>query len=150
MTAKKFLQQIPILDRKIKLDFRRLDELRELSMKVSSSNYEQNRNPNMAQEAPFAKAIEKIDEMERSIEEEIGACMDFKKTALGMIHSVPDFDQREVLEMRYIGKMSWEDIAAERRFTTRWVYKIHGQALKAFEEIWSESLENCSVQFTCV
>ena len=142
MTAKEYLRQIGIMDRKINLDLRRLKELRELSMKISGGGFEQSYNPNKAQEAPFAKTTEHVMDMERKITEEIDAYVDFKEKALTMIREVPDFDQREILEMRYVQQMSWEAISAERHYTKRWVYQLHGSALRAFEIILEAHREN--------
>ena len=142
MTVKEYLQQIGIMDRKINLDLRRLDELRELSMKISGGGFDQSYNPNKAQEAPFTKTIGRVMDLERKITEEIDAYVDFKEKALAMIREVPDFDQREVLEMRYARQMSWDAISAERHYSKRWVYQLHGSALQALENILGERGEN--------
>ena len=138
MTAKEYLRKVGIMDRKINLDLRRLEELRDLSMRISGGGFEQHFNPNKAKDAPFAKTMDRVIDMERKITEEIDAYVDFKEKALGLIREVPDCEQREVLEMRYVGQMTWEEIASECHYTTRWIYKLHGFALQAFEKIMAE------------
>lgn len=144
MTAKEYLRQIGIMDRKINLDLRRLEELRDLSTRISGSGFEQNHNPNRPREAPFVKSMNRIIDMERKITEEIDAYVDFKEKAVDMIRKVSDFSQREVLEMRYGGQMSWEDIAAETGRSLRSVYRIHGVALLSFENLLQTHCEKNS------
>ena len=141
MTAKEYLRRAGIMDRKINLDLRRLEELRDLSTKLSGGSFEQSFNPNKAQEATFAKTMDRIIDLERKITEEIDAYVDFKETALGMIREVPDFDQRELLEMRYVGQMSWEEISARSGRSLRSVYRIHGMALLAFAAVLAAHTE---------
>ena len=67
--------------------------------------------------------------------------VDFKARATELIRMVPDFSQREILEFRYLARHTWDDIAAERCYTTRWVYELHGRALQAFDRILEETGE---------
>ena len=144
MTAKEYLRQVGIMDRKINLDLRRLEELRNLSMRISGGGFEQSFNPNKATEAPFVKSMDRIIDLERKITEEIDAYVDFKETALGMIRKVPDFDQRELLEMRYVGQMSWEEISARSGRSLRSVYRVHGMALLSFASVLAADAEKNS------
>ena len=138
MTAKECLRQIGTMDRRISLDVRRLEELRQLSEKISGGGFERSFNPNRAQEAPFVKTMDRVMDLEQKITKEIDDYIAFKEQALEMIRRVADFDQREVLEMRYVRRMPWEKIAADMRYSIRWVYVLHSRALQAFEQIMAE------------
>ena len=45
------------------------------------------------------------------------------------IRSVDDDTLEEVLELRYLQYMKWEDIASTINRDLRWVYRLHGKAL---------------------
>ena len=46
------------------------------------------------------------------------------------IDALKEEDEREVLVMRYIVGMRWEDIAGQMGYATSHVYKLHGRGLK--------------------
>lgn len=48
---------------------------------------------------------------------------------------VPDPVQRQVLTLRYISRMKWEDIAIEVAYSYRHLERIHGEALAAVQAI---------------
>ena len=145
MTAKEYLTRLKDMDRQIDLDLRELEQWRALSTRLTGGASEERRSPNRATEAPFVKCVEKIAELERKITEEVDALVDFKAEALDMIRRIPDFDQREVLEMRYLGGAAWSDIAEKRHFTTRWILRLHSRGLAALEKILREQKSAASV-----
>ena len=49
------------------------------------------------------------------------------------IRCVKDEDEQEVLRMRYIKGMKWEEVAVKMNYSYRGVLKIHGKALENFE-----------------
>ena len=42
-------------------------------------------------------------------------------------------DEREVLRLRYIKGLKWEEVALKMNYSWKWVHKIHGRALQNFE-----------------
>lgn len=46
------------------------------------------------------------------------------------IKQLEDEDERDILFYRYIKGMEWWEIARTMDFTERWVYELHGRALK--------------------
>lgn len=49
------------------------------------------------------------------------------------IRCMKDEDEQEVLRMRYIKGMKWEEVAEKMKYSYRGVLKIHGRALENFE-----------------
>ena len=49
------------------------------------------------------------------------------------IRCVKDEDEQEVLRLRYIKGMKWEEVAVKMNYSYRGVLKIHGKALENFE-----------------
>lgn len=71
MTAKEYLNQARHLDAFISCRLRELDYWQDLSGSVSGSNYEPHYNPNHPTEAPFVRCLEKIDDIQRDVDEKI-------------------------------------------------------------------------------
>lgn len=49
------------------------------------------------------------------------------------IRQMENEDEREVLRLRYIKGMKWEEAALKMNYSWKWVHKIHGRALQNFE-----------------
>lgn len=47
-------------------------------------------------------------------------------------------NHRMVLRERYLCSKRWEEIAVEQSFDLRWVHRLHGRALKEFEEVHAD------------
>ena len=49
------------------------------------------------------------------------------------IHQMENEDEQEVLRLRYIKGLKWEEVALRMNYSWKWVHKIHGRALQNFE-----------------
>ncbi len=49
------------------------------------------------------------------------------------IRQMKNEDEQEVLRLRYIIGMKWEEIAVKMNYSWKWVHKIHGRALMNFK-----------------
>ena len=52
-----------------------------------------------------------------------------------VIYRVADARNAEVLQRRYIRLQTWESIAADMKFDSRYIYKLHGKALVEVDKI---------------
>ena len=68
----------------------------------------------------------------RDIEHEARRLRKYLAQANKVIGRIMDAREREVLELRYLCGHTWEEIANRLHFTSRWVHKIHKEALEAF------------------
>ena len=119
MTAKEYLNQARHLDALIHCRLREIDYWRDLSSNVSSSSFEEHYNSNRSTEAPFAKCIEKIDEIQHDVADKA-------------IDNMNSRDEQLVLRYRYLEGFSWEEIAQMLCVSVRTVHRIHGSALQNF------------------
>lgn len=132
MTAKEYLNQARHLDALINCRLREIDYWRELSSSVSGSNFEPHYNPNRPTEAPFVKCLEKIDEIQRSVEEKIAYLVRLKEEINTAIDKLENRDEQLVLRYRYLDDCTWEEISRMLNVSLRTVYRIHGSALQNF------------------
>ena len=80
MTAKEYLNQAREIDALIHSKLRELDYWRDLSRRISGSHFEEQHNPNRPSDAPFARCICKIDELERDISHMVDEYVDLQKS----------------------------------------------------------------------
>ena len=62
-----------------------------------------------------------------------------KNLIIGQIDSIENEDYYNILFSRYIEKKTFEVIATEMKYSWRQIIRLHGKALKAFEEKYGNS-----------
>lgn len=127
MTKKEFLNQYLNAEKEIGIKLDQISRLRELSTKITQTLTPDKVKSNS--ENRLESSVSKIVDIER----EIGASIDqLERTRLqveSVINSVPNVNQRNVLRLRYISGMKWEQIAVKLNYDYRWVLRLHGKAL---------------------
>lgn len=78
-------------------------------------------------------AYAKIDEMERKLDKLIDTYVDKKNHILGQIDGIEDEMLYNILFARYIERKTFEKIATELEYSWRQIIRLHGKALKQFE-----------------
>lgn len=81
------------------------------------------------------EAALKIIALKNEINQKIDRFVDLKRDVEAIIDKIQDADQVKVLRKRYFEYKPWELIALEVGCQYRNVHYIHGNALKAFQEI---------------
>lgn len=132
MTAKEYLNQARHLDALIHCRLREIDYWRDLSSSVSGSNFEERHNPNRPTEAPFVRCLEKIDEIQHSVEEKVAYLICLKEEINKAIDKLENRDEQLLLRYRYLDNCTWEEIAAMLNMSIRSVHRIHSMALQHF------------------
>lgn len=132
MTAKEYLNQARHLDALIHCRLREIDYWRDLSSSVSGSSFEEHHNPNRPTEAPFVRCLEKIDEIQHSVEEKVAYLICLKEEINKAIDKLENRDEQLLLRYRYLDNCTWEEIAAMLNMSIRSVHRIHSMALQHF------------------
>ena len=127
LTKKEFLNQYLNAEKEIGIKLDQIARLRELSTKITQTLTPDKVKSNS--ENRLESSVSKIVDIER----EIGTSIDqLERTRLqveSVINSVPNVNQRNVLRLRYISGMKWEQIAVKLNYDYRWVLRLHGKAL---------------------
>ena len=135
MTIKDYLNRARILDAQINRHLHELEYWRGISRGLSGCGYEAGGSTNRSSEPVFVKCAGIIIELEKKINYEIDELIEVKNSILTCIQHLDSLDHCKVLELRYLRFRTWEQIAEELGFSKRWVYKLHGQALKKLDTI---------------
>lgn len=138
MTTKDYLNQISRLNRMINNKLTEITQLRELSCSISAIGSEE-KVKSSSDPDKIGSTYAKIDEMERNLDKTIDEYTDKKNLIIRQIDSIEDEDYYNILFSRYIEKKTFEVIATEMNFSYRNVTRLHGRALKAFEDKYGET-----------
>ena len=137
MTAKEYLQQIYFLHRKIKRMEDRREQLRSdlYSIGSPSGKMDADKVQTTLSGDTMLRLIAKVDQAERDILFEMSTLLDAKDRIVKQIEGMKNEKHKDVLFKRYVMFERWEKIAVDMDITVRYVYKLHGSALKEFEKI---------------
>ena len=133
MTTKEYLNQISRLNRMINNKLSELAELKELSKSISAVSNKERVQTSMERDK-IGNTLSKIDEMEREIDKMIDSYSDKRTHIIGQIDSMEDENSYDILFSRYIEKKTFEKIADTKKYSFRQIIRLHGIALKQFEE----------------
>lgn len=130
MTSKEYLSQVYHLELKIKQLKLRSKEFERLSFTVPGSNYDGIRvDGTHNQEAPYVKWIVKKSEVDGKIGSLQIELERLKVEILGFIEKMDNEDYKNVLIMRYLDTLTWEEIAENLFCSTSTVKRWHKVAL---------------------
>lgn len=133
MTAKEYLRQAYRLNELIDSRITELEHLRDYSTRLTSCSFEGERvGKSRSTEAPFARIIEKIVDLEKVINRDIDRYVDLKTEMNAAIDRVSNVDERLLLRYRYLNNYNWDDIAQLLNVSGRTVHRIHSTALYNF------------------
>lgn len=133
MTTKEYLNQISRLNRMINNKLAEISQLRELSCSISAVSTEERvrSTPNLDR---IGSTYAKIDEMERNLDKIIDDFTEKKQKIISQIDSMENENVYNVLFSHYIEKKSFEKISVEMDYSYRQTIRLHGKALRQFEE----------------
>ena len=115
----------------INSDLEELAELRMFSESISSPNFSGMPSSGTRDVEPtFARAINKIVDLENHINAEITRLVDLKMEIRSVINELIDGDEKLLLKYRYINFYTWEDICAKMNVSMRTAHRIHAAALE--------------------
>ena len=128
MTAKEYLSQAFILDKRIQVKERRLEWLKNHASYVSN-NLTEVVKFSLSHRSAVEEAVVKIVDLEKELMNDINKMIELKKEIAYIIRSVNNIECETLLEMRYLTFMNWEEIAAQLNYSNHYIYHLHRKAL---------------------
>lgn len=132
MTAKEYLRQAYIIDRRIQLDTEKLEAARS-AVYGRAVRYENDGVKLVPRGNVTESAILRVVDLEEHLNAEIDELTAKRQEIERAVNAVPSEVQREVLTRRYLLYQKWEVIAEEMNYGVRHVHKIHSAALQCFQ-----------------
>ena len=74
-------------------------------------------------------AMQQLAEISREIDEKAARARTVRSQIRACISRMPDVRLRQLLRLRYINGLNFDQIAERMHYSWRWVIKLHGQAL---------------------
>lgn len=131
--AVEFLSQARHIDVRINNKLEELSSLKALAEKVTVT-YRKDMVDGSRDVHKREGIICKIVDLQAAINADIDRLIDLRIAMHERIESLPDAEGRNVLEMRYIKLMKWNEIAAAMGYSLRRVHDFHDRAVQALEE----------------
>lgn len=129
MTAKEYLSQGRQIERRINYQLKEATYQRKMAESISSASLEMHYDPNGRTETPFIRSLERAWKAEQKADAEIDRLYDLREQMAAVISTVPDDNERLVLNHRYLHNMSWEEIGEALNIDRTTVYRRHNRAL---------------------
>ncbi len=140
MTAKEYLQQIKKLECQIKNKQLEKEAIWNSMKGCSAINYEPKEGsgtPNT--KSPQEKYYPLLERYEKEIETDIERLVELKKEVISVIDQLDNADEVNLLYMRYVQLMKWEDIAKKMNLSYKHTHRIHARALENVDNIIHEN-----------
>ena len=132
MTAKEYLRQIAVLDAKIKRRQTEIEELKAAATHITTVFDENKVWTAGGANDKIADIVTRWVVMEQNVAEMLDQLMDLRHKIIGEIHQLTDDRYIRILEMRYVDRETFEQIAVNMQYDIRWIYRLHGYALQEF------------------
>ena len=130
MNAKEYLSQAYRIDQRINSKLEQAVSLRELAKKATAtlSNIPHKPNKNTR---TLENIIVKIIDLENEINQDIDELVDLKREIVTIIKQIENPVYQTLLELRYLGYKSWEQIAVEMGYSLQHVFRLHERSLQS-------------------
>lgn len=132
--AKKYLQQIRLLDVRINTKLEEVQHLKDMLCRITPT-LKPDTGSGGGTSDKLGDAVARIVDLEREINAAIDKYADEKTAVSSMLDKLNDPDQLAVLHGRYVQYKSFEQISIDMSMTYRNICYIHGKGLQAVNEI---------------
>lgn len=138
MTAKEYLNRVRRQNYILKQVEKEMNEVRAdiLTLRASSLSEHVSGSKN----SDTADKYIRLESYMEKVNAEWDKLIDMRNAAKDLIGAMPDPMHRAVLYARYINGQRWEDIAMDMHYSWKGIFKLHGQALRVFDQMHGDKL----------
>lgn len=138
MTAKEYLNRVRRQNYILKQTEKELNEIRAdiLTLRASSLSEHVSGSKN----SDTADKYIRLESYMEKVNAEWDKLIDMRNAAKDLIGAMPDPMHRAVLYARYINGQRWEDIAMDMHYSWKGIFKLHGQAMRVFDQMHGDKL----------
>lgn len=135
MDTKQYLSQVERLEKMIQNKLSEIYQLKTMACSVTVSN-DNERVQTSSDKDRLGSTIVKIIDLEKETDRLIDSFVDKRNHIIEQIDGIEDMNMYHVLSARYVGRKTFDDIAAEMNYSRMQVNRIHGNALLEFEKLY--------------
>lgn len=138
MTAKEYLNRVRRQNYILKQTERELNEIRADILTIRASSLSE--HVSGSKNSDTADKYIRLEKYMEKVNAEWDKLIDMREAAKDLIGAMPDPMHRAVLYARYINGQRWEDIAMDMHYSWKGIFKLHGQALRVFDQMHGDKL----------
>lgn len=135
MTTKEYLSQIRLLNLKIDQKMEEKADLMSRAMGNHSPVLTKDKVQSSISGDKMSNTIDRYVDLEKEIDDLIDMYVDKRDTIINQIHQMNNHRYIRILYLRYVKYCTFEYIAVEMNYSIRGIYKLHGNALQAFQKL---------------
>lgn len=136
--AKEYLLKIKYYDDRINYGLEEYERLQAMVTRITPVLKQDVVSASGSQDE-LGDTVAKMADLATQINRDTDAFVDLKREAKALLDKVKNPTYYKILHKRYVLYHSLEQIAVEMNYTYRWVKRLHGRALQAFEKVLTES-----------
>lgn len=135
--AKEYLLKIKYYDDRINYGLEEYEKLQAMVTRITPVLKQDVVSASGSQDK-LGDTVAKMADLLTQINRDTDAFVDLKREAKALLDKVKNPTYYKILHKRYVLYHSLEQIAVEMNYTYRWVKRLHGRALQAFEKVMKE------------
>lgn len=136
ISARKYLQQLEILDTQINDDIAMLSDMKMLACSAGGIDYSRDKVQTSPVGDKLCKDVVRYTMFDQHINEEIDKFVDAKKQIIAEIRGLHDKNYIQILTKVYVQFKTVKDAAREMKKSYNYTVKLHNSALAEFEETY--------------
>ncbi len=141
MTAKEYLGRLRSLELRLLANANEIENLTNIATHITSAINSDGIHTTGTTSDKLGNCVARIVDLRNEIDADIESLENVRKEIIDSIENVQTTKHRELLRMRYVGHMTFEEIAVEMDMSWRHIVRLHGYALKEFAEKNFEKLQ---------
>jgi DNA-directed RNA polymerase specialized sigma subunit len=138
MTTKQYLTQISVYDKRINTKLSEIFKLRTLLQSITVCSKEDVVQTSGSKDK-LGDSIAKIVDLENEINDLVDEMVVTRKFIIEQIENMENYNENNVLYLKYVLGMSFEEVAENMNYSVRQVIRIHGYALSNFEKKYGKN-----------
>lgn len=134
MTAKEYLSRLRSLELRLLSSANEIENLTNIATTITSAINSDGIHTTGTTSDKLGNCVAKIVDLQHEIDADMRDLEEVRKEIIDSLDNVSNGKHRELLRMRYVSHMTFEEIAVAMDMSWRWIIKLHGRALQEFSE----------------
>ena len=142
MTAKEYLSRLRSIELRLMAEANEIEALSDMATHITSAINSDGIHTTGATSDKLGNCVSRLVDLQRNIDSDILMLEKVRGEIIASLDNVPNDKYRELLRMRYVGHMTFAEIAEAMDITWQWAITLHGRALKEYSQKNQKKLKN--------
>lgn len=134
MTAKEYLSRLRSIELRLMAEANEIEALSDMATHITSAINSDGIHTTGATSDKLGNCVSRLVDLQREIDSDINSLEKVRGEIIASLDKVTDDKYRELLRMRYVSHMTFEEIAVKMDMSWRHTVRLHGRALQNFSE----------------